>query len=131
MKKLRRRIILTALIIGAFAICLDAFGAHLLKPYISIEQMATFVTGVRYQMYHVFFLFFLSTRKELSLKTMKLIYDLTIFGILLFSGSLYLLSTNHLTVFDFRIIGFATPLGGILLIVAWSYLFFTILRQKS
>ena len=131
MKKIRRRIILTALLLGALAIVLSAFGAHLLKPYLTTEQIAVFETGARYQMYHVFFLFFLSTRKELSIKTMKLIYDLTIFGILLFSGSLYLLSTNQLTIFDFRIIGFATPLGGILLIIAWSYLFFTILRQKS
>ncbi|MDX6181257.1 DUF423 domain-containing protein [Flavobacterium sp. Fl-77] len=128
---MKRRIVLTGAFLGMLSIVLGAFGAHLLKKWLSIEQLNTFEVGVRYQMYHAFFLFFLSTRKEIALNVLKTIYNLVVGGVILFSGSIYLLATNHLTVFDFKIIGFATPLGGLLLIVAWGYLFFTILRQKS
>jgi len=128
---MERRIVLTGAFIGMLAIILGAFGAHLLKKYLSVEELNTFEVGVRYQMYHAFFLFFLSTRKELAEKTLKTIYNLVIAGVLLFSGSIYLLSTKSITSFDFKIIVFATPLGGLLLIIAWSVLFLTILKRKS
>ena len=58
---MKRKIILTGAFIGMLAIILGAFGAHLLKKYLSVEQLVTFETGVRYQMYHAFFLFFLKS----------------------------------------------------------------------
>jgi uncharacterized membrane protein YgdD (TMEM256/DUF423 family) len=128
---MNRKIVLTGIFMGVLAIILGAFGAHLLKKWLSVEQLVSFETAVRYQMYHAFFLFFLSTQKEISEKVLKSVYNLTVFGVLLFSGSIYLLATNNLTSFDFKIIGFVTPLGGLLLIVAWSYLFFSILKRKS
>ncbi|MTH15090.1 DUF423 domain-containing protein [Flavobacterium sp. LC2016-01] len=128
---MKRRIVLTGAFIGMLAIILGAFGAHLLKKYLSVEELNTFEVGVRYQMYHAFFLFFISTRKDISEKTLKTIYNLVVGGVLLFSGSIYLLATKNFTLFDFKFIGFATPLGGLLLIVAWLTLFVTILRQKS
>ncbi|MDQ6470307.1 DUF423 domain-containing protein [Flavobacterium sp. LHD-80] len=128
---MKRRIVLTGAFIGMLAIILGAFGAHLLKKYLSVEELNTFEVGVRYQMYHAFFLFFVSTRKDISEKTLKTIYNLVVGGVVLFSGSIYLLATKNFTLFDFKFIGFATPLGGLLLIVAWLTLFVTILRQKS
>ena len=128
---MKRRILLTGAFIGMLAIILGAFGAHLLKKYLSVEQLVTFETGVRYQMYHAFFLFFLSTRKEFTPKTLKTIYNLTIAGVILFSGSIYLLATKNLTLFDSKIIVFATPLGGFLLILGWLALFVNIFKQKS
>ncbi|PAM92199.1 hypothetical protein B4N84_25655 [Flavobacterium sp. IR1] len=128
---MKKRIILTGTFIGMLAIIFGAFGAHLLKKYLTVEQLATFEIGVRYQMYHAFFLFFLSSRKELSKRVLKIIYNLAVAGVILFSGSLYLLATNNLTVFDFKVIVFATPIGGFLLILAWLTLFITILRKKS
>lgn len=128
---MKRRIVLTGAFIGMLAIILGAFGAHLLKKYLSVEELNTFEVGVRYQMYHAFFLFFVSTRKDISEKTLKTIYNLVVAGVVLFSGSIYLLSTKNFTLFDFKFIGFATPLGGMLLIIAWLTLFVTILRQKS
>jgi uncharacterized membrane protein YgdD (TMEM256/DUF423 family) len=128
---MNKKIILTGILMGALAIILGAFGAHLLKKWLSVEQLVSFETAVRYQMYHAFFLFFLSSQKELSEKVLKRVYNLTVFGVVLFSGSIYLLATNNVTSFDFKIIGFVTPLGGLLLIVAWSYLFFSILKRKS
>ncbi|QOG02823.1 DUF423 domain-containing protein [Flavobacterium sp. MDT1-60] len=128
---MKRRIILTGAFIGMLAIILGAFGAHLLKKYLSVEQLVTFETGVRYQMYHAFFLLFLSTRKEFTPKALKTIYNLTVAGVVLFSGSIYLLATKNLTLFDSKIIVFATPFGGLLLILAWLALFVSIFKQKS
>jgi uncharacterized membrane protein YgdD (TMEM256/DUF423 family) len=128
---MKRKIVLTGAFIGMLAIILGAFGAHLLKKWLSVDQLNTFEVGVRYQMYHALFLFFLSTRKELAEKTLKTIYGLVVAGVLLFSGSIYLLVTKDLTVFDSKIIVFATPFGGFLLILAWLILFVTILRRKS
>lgn len=128
---MKRRIILTGAFIGMLAIILGAFGAHLLKKYLSVEQLNTFEVGVRYQMYHALFLLFLSTQKDLAEKTLKTIYNLVVAGVLLFSGSIYLLATKDYTLFESKIIVFATPLGGFLLIIAWTLLFFTILKRKS
>ncbi|HEX8016263.1 MAG TPA: DUF423 domain-containing protein, partial [Flavobacterium sp.] len=66
---MERKIIITAALFGMIAIILGAFGAHALKAILSPEQLTSFETGVRYQMYHAFFLFFVASRKELSLKT--------------------------------------------------------------
>ena len=128
---MKRRIVLTGAFIGMVAIILGAFGAHLLKKYLTVDELNTFEVGVRYQMYHALFLLFLSTRKEIAEKTLKTIYNLVGAGVFLFSGSIYLLATNSLTLFESKIIVFATPLGGFLLIIAWTLLFFTILKRKS
>jgi len=128
---MKRRIVLTGAFIGMLAIILGAFGAHLLKKYLTVDELNTFEVGVRYQMYHALFLLFLSTRKEIAEKTLKTIYNLVVAGVVLFSGSIYLLATKSLTLFDFKIIVFATPLGGFLLIIGWAVLFLTILRKKS
>ena len=126
-----KKIISTGAILGMLAIILGAFGAHALKKVLSIEELATFETGVRYQMYHALFLLFIGMIQEISQKAKKTIHYLVIFGILFFSGSIYLLATNNLTSFDFKIIGFATPVGGLLLILAWTVLFLTIMKKKS
>ncbi|MET3025139.1 DUF423 domain-containing protein [Flavobacterium sp. UW10123] len=128
---MKRRIVLTGAFIGMLAIILGAFGAHLLKKYLSVDQLNTFEVGVRYQMYHALFLLFLSTQKDIAEKTLKSIYNLVVGGVLLFSGSIYLLATKDYTLFESKIVVFATPLGGFLLIIAWALLFFTILKRKS
>lgn len=126
-----KKIISTAAIFGMIAIILGAFGAHALKKILSLEQLATFETGVRYQMYHALFLLFIGLLADLPQKTKKTIYYFTLFGVLLFSGSIYLLATNDLTSFDFKIIGFVTPIGGLLLIVAWSILLLNFFNKKT
>lgn len=128
---MERKIILTGAFLGVLAIILGAFGAHALKAVLSAEQLASFETGVRYQMYHAFFLFFVVSRKELSLKALKVIYNLVVTGVLFFSGSIYLLTTKNVTSVDFKIIGFVTPIGGLLLIFAWIVLFVTIFKKNS
>ncbi|MFV8336162.1 DUF423 domain-containing protein [Flavobacterium sp. RSP29] len=126
-----KRILSTGAILGMIAIILGAFGAHALKKVLSIEQLSTFETGVRYQMYHALFLLFIGLMKDIPQKAKKAIYFLVLFGVLLFSGSIYLLATNDLTSFDFKIIGFVTPVGGLLLIVAWGVLLMNIMNKKS
>ena len=126
-----KKIISTGAVLGMIAIILGAFGAHALKKVLSMEELSTFETGVRYQMYHALFLIFIGIINELSQKTKKIIYNLVVFGVLLFSGSIYLLATNSLTSFDFKVIGFITPIGGLLLILAWGVLLFHTLMKKA
>ena len=126
-----KKIISTGAIFGMLAIILGAFGAHALKKVLTIEELTTFETGVKYQMYHALFLMLIGTLNELSQKAKKIIYNLVVFGVLFFSGSIYLLATNSLTSFDFKVIGFITPIGGLLLILAWGVLFVNFIKKKS
>lgn len=97
----------------------------------TLEQLISFETGVRYQMYQAFFLFFLATQNDILEKTKKTIYRLNVFGILYFSGSIYLLSTTGITGINFKPIGFLTPIGGLLLILAWGMLGYSILKTRK
>ena len=117
--------------IGMVAIILGAFGAHALKKVLTPEQLISFETGVRYQMYQAFFLFFLATQNDIQEKTKKIIYRLIVFGTLYFSGSIYLLSTTKITGINFKPIGFITPVGGLLLIVAWGIFGVSILKTRK
>ncbi|MCF8322248.1 MAG: DUF423 domain-containing protein [Flavobacterium sp.] len=125
-----KKILSTGAILGIIAIILGAFGAHALKKMLSVNELNTFETGVRYQMYHALFLIFIGLINELSTKAKKSIYYLVLFGVLFFSGSIYLLATNSLSSFDFKAIGFVTPIGGLLLILAWGTLFFNLIKKK-
>jgi uncharacterized membrane protein YgdD (TMEM256/DUF423 family) len=126
-----RKIIATAAFLGGLAIILGAFGAHALKAVLTPEALVTFETGVRYQMYHALFLLFVGTTAMLSEKAKKAIHYLVIFGVLFFSGSIYLLATNTMTSFDFKVIGFITPIGGLLFIIAWGILFTSSFKKIS
>ena len=128
---MERKIITTAAILGMIAIVLGAFGAHALKKVLSLEQLNTFETGVKYQMYHALLLLFVGTSKSISAKTQRAVYFLVVLGVLLFSGSIYLLATNDLTTFDFKKMGFVTPIGGLLLIGAWFMVFIDFYKKKS
>jgi len=124
------KIISTGAIFGMIAIILGAFGAHALKKVLSLEELTTFETGVKYQMYHALFLLFIGL-SGLSEKAKKTIYYLVVIGVIFFSGSIYLLATNNLTSFDFKVIGFITPIGGLLLILSWGILLINYLKKKS
>ena len=128
---MERKILSVASLLGMIAIILGAFGAHALKKVLSIEQLNTFETGVKYQMYHALFLLFVGTTSALSDKAKKAILSLVIVGVLFFSGSIYLLATNDLTSFDFKVIGFVTPIGGLLLICSWLWLFVEVYKKAK
>lgn len=128
-KKMDKKIISTGAIFGMLAIILGAFGAHALKKVLTIDQLSTFETGVKYQMYHALFLLFIGL-SSISQKTKRVIYNLVVVGIIFFSGSIYLLATNGLFIpFDFKTIGFITPIGGLFLIISWAVLLVNILKK--
>jgi uncharacterized membrane protein YgdD (TMEM256/DUF423 family) len=126
-----KKILLAAAFLGITAIVLGAFGAHALKKVLSVEQLQSFEVGVRYQMYHALFLLFIGVFAFLNEKERLLIFWLTISGVLFFSGSIYLLAINGITNLKTKFLGPVTPIGGLLLISAWGYLFYAILSKKQ
>lgn len=127
---MNKKILITASVLGIISIILGAFGAHALKALISPEMQQTFETGVRYQMYHALFLLFIGSTSLISEKAKKIIYYLVISGVILFSGSIYGLATNNLTDFDFKSIGFITPIGGLCFIISWGILITNLIKTK-
>jgi uncharacterized membrane protein YgdD (TMEM256/DUF423 family) len=127
---MERKINYVAALMGMLAIILGAFGAHTLKKHLSIEELATFETGVKYQMYHALFLMFLGLNSLLNEKTKKTIFQLVVFGVIFFSGSIYLLATKSISGIDFKFIGIVTPIGGALLIAAWGVFLWKTLKIK-
>jgi uncharacterized membrane protein YgdD (TMEM256/DUF423 family) len=127
---MERKITSVAALMGITAIILGAFGAHALKKQLSVEQLGSFETGVKYQMYHALFLLFLGMNTFLNEKVKKTVFQLVIIGVFFFSGSIYLLTTKAITGVDFKFIGIVTPIGGVLLIMAWSVLFWNVWRAK-
>ena len=127
---MNRKLLVVGAAFGLIAIILGAFATHGLKPLISAEAGMNFETGVRYQMYSAFFLLFMGVLPMVSEKVKKTCYYLTTFGVVLFSGSIYLLATNALTSFDFTVIALLTPLGGTLLIIAWIVLVISAVKLK-
>lgn len=125
-----QKIVLTALILGALSIILGAFGAHGLKKFLTPEQLNSFEIGVRYQMYHALFLLFVAQTGYITDKQKWIVFLLTLFGILLFSGSIYLLATSTITNIKAKFLGPITPIGGLLLISSWIYLFYCIIAKK-
>lgn len=125
-----KKIFTTAAFLGGTAIVLGAFGAHALKQLLTESQLITFETGVKYQMYHALFLLFIGLSQSITEKTKRVIYYLIVTGVTFFSGSIYLLATDDLNAFNFKTIGFVTPIGGALLIVGWFWLFIDFYRKK-
>ncbi len=128
---MNRKILFTASLLGIIAIVLGAFGAHSLKEVLTTEQLNTFETGVKYQMYHALFLLFLGNSNSITEKMKKYVLNLILFGVILFSGSIYLLATMALTGINFKIIGILTPIGGLLLLLGWGIFGMQVLQKKS
>jgi uncharacterized membrane protein YgdD (TMEM256/DUF423 family) len=128
---MNKKLLIAACILGIISIILGAFGAHALKKLISPEMQQTFEIGVRYQMYHALFLLFVGTTSLISDRAKRSIFFLIVLGTILFSGSIYGLATNSLfTGFDFKSIGFITPIGGLCFIVSWGVLFVSLIKTK-
>ncbi len=128
---MERKITSYGLILGAAAIILGAFGAHALKKVLTVDELNTFETGVKYQMYHALFLLFLGMTALVDDKVKKKIFQLVVVGIIFFSGSIYFLATKTITGIDFSLLGIITPIGGTLLIAAWTALLWNLtLRRK-
>jgi len=110
---------------GFLAVFIGAFGAHALQDLLLENQREqTFNIGVRYHFYHIFALFICAMLFDsFDKKLLTMSVWLFLIGILIFSGSLYLLSITNISLF-----GSLTPFGGLCLLGAWVLLFMSIVR---
>jgi uncharacterized membrane protein YgdD (TMEM256/DUF423 family) len=120
-------------ILGALAVMLGAFGSHVLKEYLTPEQMSAFNTAVSYQFYHVLALLCVGVLyKRYHTKLLARAGEMFLAGMLLFCGSLYL--SVGLTVTgmgSLGALGLITPIGGVLLVVGWICLFIGVPNHVS
>lgn len=113
---------------AGLAVILGAFGAHSLKTRLTAEMLDVYQTGVQYHLYHSLGLFLIGILL-LVVPVSSIIKTagwIMFAGIILFPGSLYLLS-----IFQLRWLGPVTPLGGSAFIIAWLLLFIGIIRLPS
>ncbi|WP_285009059.1 DUF423 domain-containing protein [Pedobacter faecalis] len=128
---MNKQILVAASLLGALSVVLGAFGAHGLRSLISEAELATWAKAVEYQFYHTLVLLFLSKSGNRS-TLVRWCYRCFVSGIVLFSGSLYLLATRSATGFAFAsYLGPVTPIGGVLLIVGWLMLFLSALKTSA
>ena len=121
----------TAALLGAFSVALGAFAAHGLKQMLSTENLQIFETAVRYQFYHVFALLAVGILyKEFPGKFMLWAGKLFIAGIIIFSGSLYLLCYVKHNQMPLNWLGAITPFGGAAFIAGWVMLFWAVLKRN-
>ncbi|GLU56726.1 DUF423 domain-containing protein [Dyadobacter frigoris] len=109
-------------IFGALAVALGAFGAHALKGMLEASgRMETFETAVKYQFYHALAMvlvgLLLQRAGEDAVKLLAWSGHAFIFGVIIFSGSLYAICFTGITKF-----GATAPIGGLLLIAGWILL---------
>ena len=122
---MHRLFLQAAALLGALSVALGAFGAHALKKWASDVAINIFETGVRYQFYHVFALAIVAILyRDFPNKWMFWAGNLFLIGIVLFSGSLYLLTYIKATAkTDYNWVGAITPLGGVAFIAGWLSMF--------
>lgn len=128
---MNKRIILIATMFGALAVILGAFGAHSLKAQISTSALAIWQKGIEYQFYHTFALLYLSNIVRYKSKLISLSFVFFSLGIVLFSGSLYILALKD--AFNLPMAGYVgpiTPIGGLFFILGWIFLFLAAMKHK-
>jgi uncharacterized membrane protein YgdD (TMEM256/DUF423 family) len=123
----------TAALLGAISVILGAFGAHKLKEVLPPNTLNIFETAVRYQFYHVIALLLTGILfKEFENKFMQWAGWLFIAGIVLFSGSLYILTyLQAAEIVGYTGIGAITPIGGLLFILGWVMLVLGVKTKES
>ena len=118
---MEKKLLMTGSIFMVIAVVLGAMAAHALEDYLNVDQMNSFQTGVRYQIYHGLTMLIVSQVKWLTSRSKKVLWILFLCGTILFSFSIYLLSTTAITGLDLRFLGPITPVGGLLFISGWIY----------
>jgi uncharacterized membrane protein YgdD (TMEM256/DUF423 family) len=118
---------------ACLGVVIGAFAAHGLKPLLSLKEINNFETGVKYQFYHAFALIILGILGAiipLNERLFKVAGFLFFIGVILFSGSLYLLSTQSILKISIPFLGPITPIGGVLLILGWALSIFGVLKSR-
>jgi uncharacterized membrane protein YgdD (TMEM256/DUF423 family) len=116
-------------ILMIISIALGAFFKHSISEILTLNQIQSFETGIRYQMIHALALIIIGFNSN-KIKGEKIISSLFIVGITFFSFSIYLLSCKQFLSFEISFLWPITPLGGLILIVSWIFLFFSIHNSK-
>lgn len=111
-------------ILGIFAVILGAFGAHGLESKLTADQLSTYGTGIQYHFYHTFAILGVAIlAQHWNEKRLNTIAWLFLIGIILFSGSIYLLACRDwLGIASWKWLGPITPIGGTFFIVGWAML---------
>ena len=130
---MNKKFIATGALLGAIAVALGAFGAHGLKKVVDAETVQTFQTGVQYQMYHSLALLITGLLYEkCSQKLIRITGVLFIIGIILFSGSLYVLTAGRAgEMSSLDKFGIITPFGGVSFIAGWVFLFLAAMKKSK
>ena len=118
-------------ILGAIGVTFGALGEHTLKTKITADLLHGFQTAVTYQMYHLLaMLAIVVLNQTYQHNYLKWAFNFFLWGIVCFSGSLYLLCTRTLFNADWlKFLGPITPIGGILFIVGWIILSFSVTKK--
>jgi uncharacterized membrane protein YgdD (TMEM256/DUF423 family) len=122
-----KQMLLSGAIFSMLAVMIGAFGAHALhSTLIANGRLATFETAVQYQIFHALALLFLGLfEANFPSKTNRIAALFFFFGILIFSGSLYILA-----IFNIPILGAVTPFGGVAFIIGWILVIVSIVKMK-
>ncbi len=113
------------------AVSFGALGAHFLKAHLTPDSLESFQVGLRYHFYfNIASLLLILIHSQLGIQRISTVLKLMSIGTLLFSGSIYLLSTSSLTGLSVSFLGPVTPIGGLLLIISWFLLFMNV-KSKS
>jgi uncharacterized membrane protein YgdD (TMEM256/DUF423 family) len=118
--------LLIAAINGALAVASGAFAAHGLQGRLDAQALQTFETGARYHMYHALAIGLAAFAiRDAAATPATAAAGFFLAGILLFSGSLYLLALTGA-----RMLGLVTPFGGVCFLIGWGFLAFAATRLK-
>ena len=128
---MNKQVIIIASVFGMLAVILGAFGAHALKSLLNPAGLEVWKTAVSYHFYHTLALLFVSTLPASKGRVANLAAWFFSLGILLFSGSLYLISAKEiLQISQLSVLGPATPIGGLFFILGWASLIFVAIKSK-
>lgn len=127
---INKKIVIVGSILFATAIILGAFGAHSLKDLLSAEKLQSFEVGVRYQFYISLILLLFGMLHEKLPFNISMFYIFQITGVLMFSGSIYLLSLEQILSLNLKFLGPVTPLGGLMLILGWIIFIVRLIRFR-
>lgn len=128
---MNKQLIIIASISGMLAVILGAFGAHALKSLLEPSGLEVWKTAVSYHFYHTLALLFVSILPASNSKAANMAAWFFSLGILLFSGSLYLISTKEiLNIEQLSVLGPITPIGGLFFILGWFSLILVAIKSK-
>ena len=114
---------------GMLAVILGALGSHALKKILTLDQLHSFETGVKYQMYHAIVLLFIGIFFQFSTNLEKMMGFFFVGGVFLFSFSIYALVFADKIGYSKSILGPLTPIGGLLLILGWLFLIINVIKK--